>query len=92
MMACGRVGPKPCDLVMDWTRPDVVRLTCRNNPSFWLEVDVDSRAAYGSVRGCRAPGTGLFAVRRLPGGVRVDHPLAPWFWVEMRASVAPVRL
>ena len=83
LTARGQVGPRPCDLRVTWLRPDTARLECRNNTAFWLVVDVDSRAAHGVVKGPFGAGTAMFGVKPVAGGVRVNHPLAPWFWVEL---------
>lgn len=82
--AKGRVGPRVASLVARDVAPDLVRVECVNNPSFWMMVDLDTRAAHGCVRGCHRPGTAQFAVRPTArGGLRIDHELAPWFWLEL---------
>ena len=81
--AKGRVGPRVASLVARNVAPDLVRVECVNNPSFWMVVDLDTRLAHGCVRGCHRPGTAQFAVRATPRGVRVDHELTPWFWLEL---------
>lgn len=79
----GRVGPKVSSLIARHLAPETVRVECVNNPSFWLVVDLDTRTAHGCVKGCRLPGTSQFAVRATERGMRIDHPLTPWFWLEM---------
>lgn len=87
LVATGRVGHKRAELVTKWIKPDQIHVECRNNPSFWLSVDLDARLAHGSVKGCRHVGTALFVVHVMTGGrVRVNHPLAPWFWLDLTPS------
>lgn len=81
--ARGRVGPRVASLVARHVAPDLVRVECVNNPGFWMVVDLDTRLAHGCVRGCHRPGTAQFAVRGTPRGLRVDHELTPWFWLEL---------
>ena len=90
-VAVGRVGVKRAVLKLRAVMPDVVRVTCDNNPEFWMEVDLTTERAVGSLPADmeRLPGTtcnedGNFRVR-MQGDkvVRVDSETCPPFWLEI---------
>lgn len=84
--AQGRVGARGASLVARQLGPDLVRVDCANNKC-WVVVDLDTRTAHGSVAGVAL--ADHFAVRDTPaGGLRVDHPLCRWFWLELSTGSA----
>ena len=86
MHAMGRVGLNRPALTVSHTMPDTVRVTCANNPEFWLEVDLTSEHAVGAIPPDLEvlPGFGDgFRVRVEGGRVRVDAEACPPFWLEL---------
>lgn len=89
-VAVGRVGVNRAVLKLRAVMPDVVRVTCDNNPGFWLEVDLTSERAVGALPADmeRLPGTtddddANFRVRMQGDVVRVDSETCPPFWLEI---------
>ena len=88
-VAMGRVGANRPALRVSTVMPDTVRVTCENNPEFWMEIDLTSELATGSLPPAleRLPGDegddDGFRVRMEGGKVRVDAEACPPFWLEL---------
>lgn len=63
-----------------------VRLMCRNNPEFWLDVGLATLRARGfatdGVTTSTRHRTGEFVVRATAKGYRVLHSHMPWFYID----------
>lgn len=93
-VATGRVGANRAALKVSYMMPDTVRVTCENNPEFWLEIDLTTEQAVGAIPpamgrlpddddGEAGDGDDGFRVRVEGGRVRVDAEACPPFWLEL---------
>lgn len=79
----GRVGVNPSALEVHEVKPGTVRVTCANNPEFWMEVDLTTQHAVGGARmGDGDQADGFHATIR-DGTVRIDSLECPSFWLEI---------
>lgn len=85
-MAMGRVGIHSSALKVSYPMPDTIRVTCENNPEFWIEIDLSSVQAVGSLPPAMEQfpdDDDGFCVRMADGKVRVDAESCPPFWLEI---------
>jgi hypothetical protein len=88
----GRVGNRDFRPVAERLKGGNVLVRCRNNPSFWLEINFDAATVTGCIgEGCdpdppaaanRAPGE-FVTNKRHKTMMRIDHTSCDPFWLEI---------